>query len=69
MRETVGNVVLTSLSVKMGMMVRATVGRAVRRPLTVMVGEMENESVAGMLPEVREIVGEAIKLIDAGSVS
>jgi hypothetical protein len=30
---------------------------------------MESVIVAGMLPIVREMVGEAIRLIDAGSVS
>lgn len=64
-----GNVVLTSLSASVGVIVSETVGRAVLRALTLSVGEMESVIVAGMLPIVREMVGEAIRLIDAGSVS
>jgi hypothetical protein len=45
------------------------VGRAVLRALTLSVGEMERVIVAGILPIVSEIVGEAIRLIDAGSAS
>jgi hypothetical protein len=68
-RATVGNVVLTSARVSIGVMVSETVETAVLRPLTLIVGEIERETDPEIAPIRNEPVGMMVRLTEAKVIS